>query len=203
MPKIRNARNVINIWPLCGHVLSGTQRHERNLDHGQFRKLCNKTDSRTKETYQSLEFSLTLLTFCEIPPKGEDTGNWVIFCKDHCSHVPLAINTYKVKIPISQDNINPIYGSLREIHKYFKTSLLIIIYQKISIFGNITLWNTKKREIGARWRKRQKWKKYDKGETMPISFALYGDDSAMISMPATFRFISHWYVCIKATNSKV
>lgn len=51
---------------------------------------------------------------------------------------------------------------------------------------------------------KDKMKKYDKGgETMPISFALYGDDLAMISMPATFRFISHWYVCIKATNSKV
>lgn len=78
MPKIRNARNVINIWPLCGHVLSGTQRHERNLDHGTIQESCAiKQIAGPKETCQSLEFSLTLLTFCEIPLKEriQEVGN--------------------------------------------------------------------------------------------------------------------------------
>lgn len=104
MPKIRNARNVINIWPLCGHVLSGTQRHERSLDHGTIQESCAiKQIAGPRRQIKALNFSLTLLTFCEIPPKGEDTGNWVIFCKDHCSLESLNNLTHiRPKIPTSQ-----------------------------------------------------------------------------------------------------
>lgn len=48
-----------------------------------------------------------------------------------------------------------------------------------------------------------KWKYMTKGGKI-CQFHLHylGMILAMISMPATFRFISHWYVCIKATNAK-
>lgn len=102
MPKIRNARNVI--WPFHSHVFSGTQRYERRLDHGTTQASgAIKQEAGPRRHIKALDFSLALQTFCEMPPKGEDTGNWVIFCKDHYNLVSLNNLTHiRPQIPRSQ-----------------------------------------------------------------------------------------------------
>lgn len=80
---------------LHGHVWSGNQRHKESLDHGAIQGSCAiKPEARPRGHIKALDFSLALQTYCEIDPRGENTGNGVIFCKDHYSLLSLN-NTYE------------------------------------------------------------------------------------------------------------
>ena len=61
----------------------------------------------------------------------------------------------------------------------------------------------KVRDRQSEGKDKTKWKNMTKGgKICQFNLHYMGMILTMISMPAVFRFISHWYVYIKATNSK-